>query len=81
MDVALKDPALVIQSANAAVRELEKMQKAGANIPMSEYTKILIWEANTLKELYEQEFQRDKLDGWEVKRISWCGQPYNEFKI
>lgn len=67
---SMTDTGMIIQTANQAIREMEEKVSKGKQIPMSEFAKILIWEATNLKLINKQKIdkqvKKDISQGWEV---------------
>lgn len=80
MNSELKTPALVHASAREAIKTLTEMNKHG-NVPMSEFTKVLIWEKTESERLANEELERDKREGYKVVEHNWCGVPLADFEI
>lgn len=80
MNSELKTPALVHASAREAIKTLTEMNKHG-NVPMSEFTKILIWEKTESERLANEELERDKREGYKVAERTWCGVPLADFEV
>ena len=80
MNSELKTPALVHASAREAIKTLTEMNKHG-NVPMSEFTKILMWEKTELERLFHEDLERDKREGFKVVEHTWCGVPVADFEI
>lgn len=80
MNSELKTPALVHASAREAIKTLTEINKHG-NVPMSEFTKILIWEKTESERLANEELERDKREGYKVVERTWCGVPLADFEI
>lgn len=82
----MKDPELIIKSANEAIKALDEMKyKNHVDVPMSEYVKILIWEKENLYDIQHAELMKevakDKADGWKVIEHTFYGQDFETYKI
>lgn len=62
----MSDSGMIVQSANEAIKHLEEQLSKGVQIPMSEFMKILIWEANNLKMIFAETLRKDKQEGWVI---------------
>lgn len=85
-DREMKDPELIIRSANEAIKALDEMRnKMHVNIPMSEYAKVLIWEKQNLYDLQHdalmKEVAEDKKDGWKVIEHTFFGKDFDTYRI
>lgn len=77
----IKDPSLIDQAVRTSIVMLQKEVDKGKNIPMSEFTKILIWAKQQKEKIYNEELEKDKLVGWKVEKRTWCGVLFHEFQI
>lgn len=77
----LKDPNLIDQAVRTSINMLQKEVNKGKEIPMSEFTKILIWGKEQKELIYVQELERDRQTGWKIEKRTWCGVPWYEFEI
>ena len=80
-NIVLKDPKLVEQTANLAIKLLQREVNHGRDIPMSQFAEILIWESNNLKRLENERREKLRREGWETKSVTWCGVPTPDFEI
>lgn len=80
MNSELKTPALVHAAAREAIRTLTEMNNQH-EVPMSEFTKVLIWEKTESERLANEELERDKYNGWKITKRTWCGVPVAEFEV
>lgn len=80
MNSELKTPALVHAAAREAIETLTEMNKH-TQVPMKEFTKVLIWEKTESERLWNEELRRDKRDGWEIESHTWCGVPLADFEV
>lgn len=77
----LGDMALIDQTMRTSIRELQSLVNKGKEVPMSEFTKIFLWARKRKEEVQTRELEIDRLHGWKIESRTWCGVPYNEFKI
>lgn len=77
----LSDEALVDQTFRTGMKELQAMVNQGRQVPMKEFTKLMLWCKEMKCELFAKEIQKDKYDGYEVVEHTWCGVPVAEFEI
>ena len=77
----LSEGDLAMQSAKEAIKLLQEKVDKGESVPMSEFTKILIWAANIRKKEFAEYIEKARKEGAEFKNRTWCGVPYHEFKI
>lgn len=63
----MSEDGAILQTAKQAMKQLENKVARGENVPMSEFTKILIWEATNLKLNFIQKIRKDKYKGWKIE--------------
>ena len=81
----MKDPELIVKSANEAIKALDDIQKQmHKEVPMSEYVKVLIWEKGNLFDIQHYELmkniQQDKNDGWEIESHTIFGEDFDSYR-
>ena len=77
----LSDEALIDQVFKTGMKELQAMVNQGHQVPMSEFAKLMIWCKQKKEELFAQELQKDKYEGYKIVERTWCGVPIAEFEI
>lgn len=79
-DRELTDAEVVHAAARDSIKLLTEMNKH-QDIPMKEFTKVLMWEADQAKLLWRAELEHDQRTGSKFEDRKYCGVPYEEFEI
>ena len=77
----LSDEALVDNVVRTSLNQLHKLVEKGKNVPMSEFTKLMIWAKEQKSLALAKQLEKDRKEGWKIEERTWCGIPYNEFEI
>lgn len=72
---------IVSQTLKAAMRELQRKVDMGHEVPMKEFTDLLIWAKETVGAEFAAQIEKDKREGWEIVEHKWCGVPVKDFEL